>query len=124
LSSYFDLDIWRFGKPSPHNLFLYYWAENGIFGFVLSISLFVMFFYFAYKTISLAKHSSLEYYSLSVAITGIGIGLLFRAFFEVTGLLYYGYITTDLPFWLIFGILMYIYQNLNQKNDLQLKNGL
>jgi len=124
LSSFFDLDIWRFGKPSPHNLFLYYWAENGILGFVLSISLFVMFFYFGFKTISLAKHSSREYYILSVAITGLGIGLLFRAFFEVTGLLYYGYITTDLPFWIIFGVLMYIYQSLNRKNELQLKNGL
>jgi O-antigen ligase len=109
---FFYLDIWRYGKPSPHNLFLHYWSENGIIGFLLSISLFLLFFYYSFKTIKLSKEKNKEYYIVTLAITGIGIGLLFRAFFEVTGLLYYGFITTDLPFWLVFGILIYIYQKL------------
>ena len=108
----FYLDIWRYGKPSPHNLFLHYWSENGILGFILSISLFVLFFYFAFKTIKLTKGKNRDNYIISIAITGIGIGFLFRAFFEVTGLLYYGYITTDLPFWLLFGILLHFYQDM------------
>ena len=60
----------------------------------------------------LTKKISRDSYIISIAITGIGIGFLFRAFFEVTGLLYYGYITTDLPFWLLFGILVHIYQEI------------
>lgn len=117
LFSFFESDIWRYGKPSPHNIFLFYWAENGIFGLIFPILLFIIFFYFAYRTISFTKQSSYEYYCLSVAITGIGIGILFRAFFEVTGILYYGYITTDLPFWIVFGILVHIYQNFNRKKE-------
>jgi O-antigen ligase len=113
LFDFFYLDIWRYGKPSPHNLFLYYWSENGILGFILSISLFVLFFYFAANTIKLTKFKHKNNYIISIAITGIGIGFLFRAFFEVTGILYYGYITTDLPFWLLFGILIHFYQKMN-----------
>ena len=113
LFDFFYLDIWRYGKPSPHNLFLYYWSENGILGFILSISLFVLFFYFAVNSIKLTKLKHKNNYIISIAITGIGIGFLFRAFFEVTGILYYGYITTDLPFWLLFGILIHFYQKMN-----------
>ena len=58
----------------------------------------------------ITKKNKDEFYILSVVITGIGIGLFFRSFLEITGYLTYGYITTDLPFWLIFGILINIYQ--------------
>jgi hypothetical protein len=57
-----------------------------------------------------SKRNNKHYFILSVAIFGIGIGFFVRSFVEVTGFLYYGYITTDLPFWLIFGILISIYQ--------------
>jgi len=110
LFDFFYLDIWRYGKPSPHNLFLHYWAENGVLGFITAISLFVLFFYFAFMTIKLTQNKNNNYFIISLTITALGIGFLFRAFFEVTGVLYYGYIATDLPFWLLFGILIHIYQ--------------
>lgn len=108
-STFYQLSGFREGKHSPHNLFLYYFAENGIIGLVISVSFFIMFFYFASKTIRITKEKNKEHFILAVTITGIGIGFLVRSFLEVTGLLYYGFITSDLPFWIIFAILITIY---------------
>ena len=55
-----------------------------------------------------------DYYVLTVAITGIGLAIFLRSFIEVAGYLLYGYITRDLPFWLLFSILIYIYQKFNR----------
>lgn len=117
--SFLDLEIWKLGKPTPHSFFLYYWAENGIMGIITSISLFVVFFTIASRTIKIVKLINKELYFITLAITGIGIGMLFRSFFESTGILYYGFITTDLPFWLVFIILIFIYQH--TKTQLRLK---
>jgi len=101
------------GTPHPHNFFLYFTAENGILGLLTSIVFFVMFFYFAFKALQLTKNIHNDYFILSTSITGIGIAIFIRSFIEVTGYLTYGYITTDLPFWLVFGILISIYQKFN-----------
>ena len=60
----------------------------------------------------------MKYFIISTAITGIGIGMFFRAFIEVTGILSYGYLTLDLPFWLVFIILISIYQKFNYEKIL------
>ena len=111
-SSIFSIKEWKEGSHTPHNFFLYYAAENGILGFLIGINLFILFFYLAFKTMKLSRNIK-HYFILSTAITGIGIGFFIRSFVEVTGFLYYGFITTDLPFWLIFGILIFLYQKLN-----------
>jgi O-antigen ligase len=108
--NYFKSDFLNIGKPHPHNLFLFYTAENGILGLLTSIMFFVMFFYYAVKSMQLTKNENFDFYVLTVAITGIGIGFFVRSFIEVTGYLIYGYITRDLPFWLLLGILIFIYQ--------------
>ncbi len=100
-------------NPTPHNLFLRFAAENGLLGIIVSVSFFVIFFYLAIRTMRLTKNKNREYFILSTAITGIGIGMFFRAFIEVTGILSYGYLTLDLPFWLVFIILITIYQKFN-----------
>ena len=97
-------------NPTPHNLFLRYAAENGVLGIFVAFGFFVIFFLLAIRTMKLTKNKNHEYFVLSTAITGIGIGMFFRAFIEVTGILSYGYLTLDLPFWLIFIILISIYQ--------------
>ncbi|MFO7525179.1 MAG: O-antigen ligase family protein [Ignavibacteriaceae bacterium] len=98
------------GKPHPHNFFIYLTVENGILGLITAISFFVLFFYIAFRAMKLTKNRSREHYTISVAITGIGFGELARSFIEVSGHLYYGILTTDLPFWLTFIILIYIKQ--------------
>lgn len=108
--NYFRSDFLQIGKPHPHNFFFYFMAENGILGLISSVTFFILFFYFALKTIRLTQNINRDYYILSVAITGIGIGLFFRSFIEVSGYLLYGYITADLPFWLMFAVLISIHQ--------------
>ena len=61
------------------------------------------------------KDTNSDYYLMSIAISSIGACLLGRAFLESTGLLTNGWITRDLPFWIAFMLLMFIYQNVTAK---------
>ena len=117
--NYFKSDFLNIGKPHPHNFFLFYTAENGILGLVASIIFFLVFFNYAFKAMQLTKNKDYDFYIMAVTITGIGIGIFVRSFIEITGYLTYGYITRDLPFWLLFGILIFINQkfsNLENQN--------
>ena len=118
--NHFKPDFLTLGKPHPHNFFLYFMAENGILGLITAVVFFVVFFYIAFRTMRLTKRDNRNNYILTIAITGIGIGIFFRSFIEVTGYLIYGYITMDLPFWLIFGILISIYQKYSKSYDSKL----
>lgn len=113
--TYFKSDIINIGKPHPHNFFIFFTAENGILGLITSIIFFIVFFYYAVKAIFLSKNDYYDYYVIMVAITGIGIGIFVRSFLEITGYLVYGYITRDLPFWLLFGIVIFIYRRLSNE---------
>jgi len=103
-------------KPSPHNFILFFTSEMGVFGFVGALYLFGLFFYMGFKSIIRFKGNEPEYYLMAVTMTGIGIGVFFRSFYEVDGVLTYGYITRDLAFWLIFIIQIFIYQRGKVKN--------
>jgi O-antigen ligase len=106
-----------FGKiPSPHNYFLLMGAENGILGLITSVSIFILFFYLSYKTLTIFRNSNREFYVFSVSIMAIGIGTFLRAFFEISGIMYYGYISRDLPFWIVFLMLIFLYQKTKDYN--------
>jgi len=106
------------GTPHPHNLFLLFTAENGILGLIIAVGFFILFFFYAGKNISECRNKNSEYYPLAVVSFGIGAGILMRAFFEVTGFLTYGFITRDLPFWLVFISVVHIYNLNNPHNSL------
>jgi hypothetical protein len=57
------------------------------------------------------KRGSEKIYFIILGTIAVGIGLFIRGLFEAIGLIYYGYITADLPFWILFGILIFIYFN-------------
>jgi O-antigen ligase len=103
-------------KPSPHNFILYFTSEMGVFGLIAVFYLFGLFFYMGFKSIISLKRNEPEYYLMAVTMTGIGIGVFFRSFYEVDGVLTYGYITRDLAFWLIYLIQIFIYQRSKAKN--------
>ncbi|MBK9282742.1 MAG: O-antigen ligase family protein [Sphingobacteriaceae bacterium] len=104
----YESSVWSVGRPHPHNFFLLFAAENGVMGFLSAICFFILFFYFAIKTLSIVKHKKLDEYLIVVSSLGIGIGILIRSFFEVTGIITYGFITRDLPFWILFIIILHI----------------
>lgn len=110
VNKFYNMGLWTIGKPNPHNFFLFFTAENGILGFISAIYFWVLFFYIAVKTILATRKISKEYHILCVSIAGIGFGMFIRSFFEITGYLTYGFITRDLPFWLMFVILIKVYR--------------
>ena len=55
------------------------------------------------------KSGSEKIYFIILGIIAVGIALFIRGLFEAIGLIYYGYITADLPFWILFSILIFIY---------------
>lgn len=116
VSSLYGAHTWIVGRPHPHNFFLLMAAENGILGFISAIYFFIIYFYFCLKTLSMVRKDRTKEYLIIVTAIGVGIGILFRAFFEVTGIITYGFITRDLPFWILFIILIYIYQKNSLRN--------
>ena len=113
VTRYYSSGAWIVGKPHPHNFFLFFTAENGILGFISAVYFWILFFYLAVKTLKLSRPVSKNVFIISVAVTSIGIGVLIRSFFEITGYLTYGFITRDLPFWLAYIILIFIYSRLS-----------
>ncbi len=107
------------GTGHAHNFWLYRFSELGIFGFIGAVALPVIFFYLIFRLGKYIKNKH-EYSVIIVAITGSILGLLYRSMFESTGFLTNGWITRDLPFWVIFLIVIYLFQN--RKNSLNKSN--
>lgn len=97
----------EFGQA--HNFYLFFLSDMGIFGLMLALLLPVVFLYYSFKAQKRVKNHDNWLYQMSVAITGTGIGFFIRGIFEWGGLLSYGTIQLDLIFWVMFSILLFIY---------------
>ncbi|MFH0734503.1 MAG: O-antigen ligase family protein [bacterium] len=95
-----------------HNYYLFYFTDLGILGFVFSIVLQYIFIKMGLRCIKAAKQVSLKYYYICLSITAVGVTYFVRGFFEYAGILSYGFVSIDLPFWLIFCLLAFLYQKL------------
>ncbi len=108
------------GLGHQHNYFLFKATELGILGIITAIILPVLYFYYSYKTLNMIKNNNLansnngkKYYAVVSGFIGIGYGMLIRSIYESTGLLSYGWITRDLPFWIVLVIVIFLYRKLN-----------
>ena len=97
------------GFNGSHNFYLFYFTEMGIFGLITSIIFPIVFFRIGFKTIKNTKHFNKIYNLLAIGITSVGAGMFVRAFFEGISLITIHRITVDIPFWLLFIILIYLY---------------
>jgi O-antigen ligase len=108
------------GLGESHNFYLFRTAELGILGLASAVCLPVIFTFYSLKTMKAYKGNK-KLYSLSAGIFSMGVGLFARSFLEATGLLSHGWISRDLPFWLCFAVIIYLYKNsqqlLNLKNE-------
>jgi O-antigen ligase len=93
-----------------HNFYLFFFSDLGIIGFILSLLLPVLFFRYGSIVIKKLSKNSFEYYT-AVGITASGLCLFLRGIFEWGGLISYGTINNDLPFWLLFSILIGLYKH-------------
>ena len=106
------------GANLSHNFFLFFFSEMGIFGLITALALPVIFFMIGIRTIIAYKNGMVYQYYLIVSLFSIGAAMFVRSMAESIGLLYYGAITADLPFWIMFGCLIYFY-NQNSSNLLR-----
>ena len=92
-----------------HNFYLGFFAELGILGLITSLLLPSVFFCISYKTIRWYKKAEKNYYYLTIGITSVGLGLFIRANLDNVSIITNGYLTTDLPFWIVFSILTFLF---------------
>ena len=105
------------GANLSHNFFLTFFTDMGILGILTAIALPVVFIRIGLRTIFKFKNLDRGDYYLIIALFATGSSIILRNFFNGIGLLYVGGIQTDLPFWMIFGSLIYYYHKpLNQIN--------
>lgn len=116
--SYDYASIWigsnSLGKENPHNYFLLLIAENGIWGAIMFIFLIVLYLKIG---IELLKRIQFKDINLTILVwmnLTIGIITIIRSFFEVNGILSYGFLAQDLPFWILFISNIYLYQMINK----------
>jgi hypothetical protein len=109
------------GANLSHNFFLTFFTDMGILGILTAITLPAVYFRIGIKTIKKFKEASVDDYYLVIALFASGASVILRNFFNGIGLLYVGGIQTDLPFWLIFGSLIYFYRKPLAENK-ELKN--
>jgi O-antigen ligase len=103
-------DVIQYGHA--HNFYLFYYTDLGLPGFILSIALPVIFLSISNNIAKNFKQSGYQYYWLVVSIQAAGLALFIRGLFEWGGILTYGAITADLPFWWIFCILLFFNNSL------------
>lgn len=102
-------------KPHPHNYTLWLIAENGILGLITAISIFGFYFFMALKIMRVSIDKNSDDYLFSIGLFAVGLLVFIRSFFEVEGIFSYGYISRDLPFWISYIILAYLYKKNNEK---------
>lgn len=90
------------GAGQAHNFFIMQVTELGAIGLTVSVVLLGYVLKTAFKLIKMTRFISYHDNVLAITIFSIFVGLLFRSFFEATGILTNGWLSRDLPFWLLF----------------------
>lgn len=99
----------KFDFGHAHNFYLFCFCDLGILGFIFAIMLPYFFFRIGNKCIRYFRERDNELYLISLGISTVGLTYFVRGFLEWSGILSYGQISTDLPFWILLIIQSYIY---------------
>jgi len=105
-----DLNIATNGENGSHSMYLKFASDMGIPG-LLSVFYFItLFFHISIVTIKKAIPGNRVLYLLILTISAALGSMFVRCIFDSIGILTYGFLTNDLPFWLMFSILIFFYQ--------------
>jgi len=99
------------GFNNSHNFYLVFFSDMGILGFITAISLPIVYFRVGFKTINKIKKRNKNLYIMLIGAMAVGVAMFIRSFFEGISLITFGWLTVDLPFWIIFLIVIYVHQN-------------
>ena len=105
-----DLYIATQGENPSHNIFLKFASDMGIPGIITILYFAVIYFRIASETVRKSRYGRTEYYLIILAISVAAGSMFVRGLFDSIGIVTYGIITSDLPFWLWFGILIFFYK--------------
>lgn len=105
-----DLNIATNGENGSHNIFLKFASDMGILGIIT-----IFYFMWIFLKISISNYKKTIYGDKRLFLTNLvisaALGSMFiRCIFDSIGILTYGIIVSDLPFWLMFSILIFFYQ--------------
>ncbi len=103
----------KIAAAPAHNFLLMQASELGLAGLTAAFFLIYSFLKTGFTLIKKTFNIDNQYYTIAVVLTAAGIGLFARSVFESTGIFTNGWITRDLPFWLIFAILSYLSRQSN-----------
>jgi O-antigen ligase len=94
-----------------HNFYLMFFSDMGLPGLLTAISLTAIYFIIGVKTVKTFKNEHSPTFYLVVALFASGASIFTRVLSDSIGLLSYGTITSDLPFWLVFMSLLFMYNS-------------
>lgn len=96
------------GHNNSHSFYFVFFSDMGILGLLTALSLPVIFFKIAISSFKKFRLNE-EYKLIILAIFASGVSMFVRAGIESIGILSYGFLSNDLPFWLYFSILIRFY---------------
>jgi O-antigen ligase len=93
-----------------HSFYLFFFSDLGIFGFILSILIPVLYFMLLNQIIKKNQYSRTEdQYYLMKGLLAAGIFIFTRGIFEPAGIFSFGNLNQDLTFWLLMCIICFYY---------------
>lgn len=101
------------GRNSAHNFYLVMFTDLGILGLFVSLMLPYVFFRISKPVLRHLKKIVDSYYYLVVGIVSTMTGLFVRSLFDGINIMSYGWISVDLPFWVMFSIIIYFYNTID-----------
>lgn len=107
-----DQVAWVFekgGSGHSHNFLLFRWSELGIFGLLSGLWIYIFFPLVLFRNM---KNHTLrpEVKELNIAIFACVIGFFVRSMLEATGILTNGWVSRDLPFWILILMAFHFYR--------------
>jgi len=94
-----------------HSFYMFYFADLGVLGFSLAVYLPYVFFSKCWKLLTKIEYVNNWKRNLVIGITSAGVALFVRGLFEPSGILTFGFIKNDLPFWILFIIILHEIKN-------------
>ncbi len=108
------------GLGQAHNFYLFRWVELGIVGLATAVLLPALYLFYTSKIRKWLRQTDPKQWILFTGLMCVGIGIFFRAFFEATGILSHGWISRDLPFWILMIIVLAEYSALKIKEEIKI----